>query len=556
LPYKSRLSKLLIVMVFLCMFIVGLLLYQDYGISVDEPVQRQHSLVSYKYIMEKVFHRNVSELYDSPALQEYQPRYYGTFLQMPMVFLEDLNDFQTDLGDVMRTRHLITFVYCFFGYVCFYWMGKIIFKNKWIALLGTLMLYLYPRFFATQFFYLKDMLFAATFMAAMWASVLYLEHEKKLLYGVLFCFVTAVCANLRFMGMMIPGLMIGYLLLRDLFVRRVYRLGVKAVLKCIGGYILLGVGFLAVYIAINPACWVSPLKSVVKTILHFSYYDNWSGTSIFMGREVPWNAVPWYFIPVWMLISLPVWYSVLFGGALVLIALFFIMPARVAKRLDLSGESNAQSTYLSALLQAPYHYMLFAFALFFSPLLLVIVRGSVLYNDWRQMYFLLVPFVLMVQFAVFALVRVIRRGWVKFAIAVVISGALLFQAVWIAKNHPFEHLFLNRLAAPYGDLYCRDASRSSLYQALKFLVEHAEEEIIELDNAYSDSNIVASQVSSLSAEQQDRIRFEPGGQYQIESYRFIIGNDASHEGYEEWYTITVDGYKIATVFRAVPYTTD
>jgi hypothetical protein len=223
--------------------------------------------------------------------------------------------------------------------------------------------------------------------------VLYLEHEKKLLYGVLFCFVTAVCANLRFMGMMIPGLMIGYLLLRDLFVRRVYRLGVKAVLKCIGGYILLGVGFLAVYIAINPACWVSPLKSVVKTILHFSYYDNWSGTSIFMGREVPWNAVPWYFIPVWMLISLPVWYSVLFGGALVLIALFFIMPARVAKRLDLSGESNAQSTYLSALLQAPYHYMLFAFALFFSPLLLVIVRGSVLYNDWRQMYFLLVPFV-------------------------------------------------------------------------------------------------------------------------------------------------------------------
>jgi hypothetical protein len=542
------------VMVFFCMFVVGVLLYRDYGVSVDEQIQRQHSLVSYKYIMEQVFHRNIAQLVDTPALQEYQHRYYGTFLQLPMVFLEDLNNFQTDLGDVMRMRHLITFVYCYLGYVCFYWMGKKIFRHNWIALLGALMLYLYPRFFATQFFYLKDTLFAATIMAAMWATVLFLENGERPLYGLLFCVVTAICANLRFIGMMIPGFVIGYLLLRDLFVRRVYRDGPKAVLKRIGVYAVLVAGFLAVYIAISPACWVSPLKSVARTILHFSYYDTWKRTSIFMGREVPWNAVPWYFIPVWMLISLPIWYNLLFTGALFLIVLLFIMPARIAKRLDLPSESNAQTTYLGTLLQAHFRYVLFALALFLCPLLLVIIRQSVLYSDWRQMYFLLVPFVIIVQFGVFALIKVIRHSWVKSAIALVISCALLFQVGWIVKNHPHEHQFLNRLAAPYGDLFWRDASRTSLYPALSYLVEHAEEEIIVLDSAYSDFKAVSVQVSLLTPEQQDRIRFEPGGQYQIESYRYIIGNDASHDGYEEWYTIKVDGYKIASVFRAVVHT--
>jgi len=556
LEQTRRITTLLIVLIFVCMFAVGILHYQDYGVSVDEGIQRQHSLVAYKYIMKQVFHRDVAELVSYPDLPEYQYRYYGTFLQMPMVFLEDLNDFQSDLGDVMRMRHLITFSYCFIAYICFYWMGKKVFKNSWLALLGTLMLYLYPRFFATQFFYIKDMLFAATFMIAMWATVLFLEKEEKPLYGLLFCFAAAICANLRFIGMIFPALLIGYLLLRDVLIRQVYRQGAKAILRRIGAYAALGLGFLIVYVAINPTCWEAPIQSIVSTVREFSYYDQWKGSSLFMGREVPWNDVPWSYIPVWLLISLPVWYSLLFFCALVLVALLIILPKRVSNRLDAAQDTNEKPTYFGILLGAPYRYVLFALTLFFCPLLLVIVNHSVLYNDWRQMYFLLVPFVFLVQFVVYAFFRVVKRSWVRYAATAVICGALLVQVGWIVENHPYEHQYLNRFAAPYRSQFCRDATRTSLYNVLNYLLENAEEEPIVLDSSMPDFNNVLLQIPLLTAEEQARFRFEAGGEYQIEDYRYVIGNDASRDGYEEWYTIYVDSSPIASIFRALPNVAD
>ncbi len=546
---KRRISTLLIVMIFLCMFAVGLLHYQDYGVSVDELVQRQHSLISYKYIMKQLFGRDVKELSEYPDLPEYQYRNYGTFLQMPMVFLEDFHNFQTDLGDVLRTRHLITFIYCFIGYLCFYLMGNRVFRNRWIALLGSLMLYLYPRFFATQFFYIKDMLFTAAYMAAMWVTVLFLEKEEKPLYGLLFCFVTAICANLRFVGMIFPALLIGFLIIRDCFVRRVYRQGVRAVLRRIGVYAALGFGFLIAYIVINPTCWVTPLQSVLATIREFSYYDQWQGANLFMGRLVQWDATPWSYIPVWLLISLPVWYQVFFFAALILSALLVLMPVKIAKRLDPSQSLDEKPAWLGTLLLSPYRYVLFALALFFLPLLLVIIRNSVLYNDWRQMYFLLVPYVFLAQFFVYALLRLFNRNWVRYGIAVAICGALLIQTGWIVKNHPYEHQYLNPFAVPYRTQFCRDATHAPFYDAIKYLLAHAEEEIIVIDSSYRSSNHILFQVALLTPEEQARFRYEDGGEYEIADYRNITDNNVSHDGYEPWYIIYVDGCPITGILR-------
>ena len=546
---NKRLINLLIALVFVCMFLVGLLHYQDYGISVDEPVQRQHSLVAYKYIMKQVFHRDVRELANLQDLPEYEPRYYGTFLQLPMVFLEDLNNFETGLGDVFRTRHLITFVYCFIGYLCFYFLGKRVFHNRGLALIGSLMLYLYPRFFATQFFYIKDTLFAATFMVALWATVLFLEKEEKPLYGVIFCVASAICANLRFMGMMFPALLVGYLLIRDLFIKKMVQKGALTVFKRVLAYASIALGFLIVYVIIHPACWVTPLRSVIAVVQRFSFYDRWQGSSMFMGHEVYWNAIPWSYIPVWLLISLPVWYQLLFFCALVLSALLILVPKRLEKRLMLQQDAQENPAGLGVLLSAPYRYVLLALMLFFCPLLLVIVNKSVLYNDWRQMYFLLVPYVFLAQFTLSALFRVIRRNWLRMALIAAVCVSLLFQAGWIVKYHPYEHQFLNQFAVPYRKDFSRDITRTSSYNALKYLLAHAEEKTVVLDSTYGDFLIVQFQFDLLTPEERARIRFEPGGMYEIGDYRFIPNDAVAHDDYEPWYVISIDDCPIACVLR-------
>ncbi len=63
------------------------------------------------------------------------------------------------------------------------------------------------------------MLFTASVMVAMWATVLFLEKKEKPFYGVVFCIAAAICSNLRFIGMMFPALLIGYLFIRDFFLR-------------------------------------------------------------------------------------------------------------------------------------------------------------------------------------------------------------------------------------------------------------------------------------------------------------------------------------------------
>lgn len=546
---NKRIPTILVAIVFVCMFLVGLLYYQDYGISVDEPIQRDHSLITYRYIMQQVFHRDVKELAGLPDLQEYEHRYYGTFLQLPMVFLEDLNNFQTDLGDVYRTRHLITFIYCFIGYLCFYWLGKRVFRNRGLALLGSVMLYLYPRFFATQFFYIKDMLFTASVMVAMWATVLFLEKEEKPFYGLVFCVAAAICSNLRFIGMMFPALLVGYLFIRDFFLRKIHRKGAPAVFKRVLTYVALTVGFLGIYVAIHPACWDTPLRSIVAVVQRFAYYDRWQGSSLFMGHEVYWDAIPWSYIPVWLLISLPVWYQLLFFCAVCLSALLILLPKRVEKKLALLQDTLENPTWLGVLLSAPYRYILLALALFFCPLLLVIVNNSVLYNDWRQMYFLLVPYVFLVQFALSALFRMIHRKWLRIGLVAAICVSLVFQAGWIVKNHPFEHQYLNQIAAPYRKDFSRDITRTSIYNSLKYLLAHAEEKTIVLDSTYGDFNIVQFQFWLLSPEDQARIRYEPGGMYEIADYRFIPNDDVAHDGYEPWYTIYVEGCPISCVLK-------
>jgi 4-amino-4-deoxy-L-arabinose transferase-like glycosyltransferase len=200
------------------------------------------------------------------------------------------------MGDVMRTRHLITFLYCFIGYLCFYALGKRVFQNRWIALLGSVMLYLYPRFFATQFFYIKDMLFVASFMAAMWATVLLIEREGKPLYGLLFCFVAAICANVRFIGMIFPALVIGYWLFETCSSAKCIAKASKPYCGALAHMPLWCLAFLR-------SMWqFTGLLGNAAPLYHCSYqdfllYDTWQGSTMFMGQWVPWNDVPWYFIP-------------------------------------------------------------------------------------------------------------------------------------------------------------------------------------------------------------------------------------------------------------------
>ena len=104
---KDKYFKFFVIVYMVLYFIVGVSTFKDYGISIDEQIQRQHSLVSYKYICEEYLGRDLSgyEVFsDIPDIEGYQHKYYGILLQLPFVVIEDFFDFSLQT----RTIYLIS----------------------------------------------------------------------------------------------------------------------------------------------------------------------------------------------------------------------------------------------------------------------------------------------------------------------------------------------------------------------------------------------------------------------------------------------------------------
>lgn len=210
---KSFWPRLLAALALLAMLIVGRYTYRDYGITVDETVERDSTLINYQYAFQTLFGRDLS-LSDQP-LETYKDRHYGVTLQMPTVMVEHLTGFTMPSRDIYMLRHLWTFLLCLSGLACFYLFLERVLSNRWYALLGLLMLALYPRFWGEQFTNIKDMVFMAACCWALLATALSLRHEGKWRWEILSALLFALCANTRVIGFLFPSLLFGYRVLRD-----------------------------------------------------------------------------------------------------------------------------------------------------------------------------------------------------------------------------------------------------------------------------------------------------------------------------------------------------
>ncbi|MDV7394606.1 hypothetical protein RZS08_24700, partial [Arthrospira platensis SPKY1] len=78
-----------------------------------------------------------------------------------------------------------------------------------------------------------------------------------------------------------------------------------------------------------------------------------------------------------------------------------------------------------------------------GPALLVILKGSVLYDDWRQLYFLYPPLAAVALSGVERLqARDKWRTWVR----VLVGLQLIVGMVQLVRFHPVQHVYFNALA--------------------------------------------------------------------------------------------------------------
>ena len=151
---------------FLSFFALGLSIFKDYGISIDEEFQRYSGFYWLNYVVEftpfETLKINISNRLDNiggftlPDPRDYP--FYGIVFDLPLAFLETIFDIK-EPKNYFLLRHFFNFLIIFISSIYFYKILENRFSKKSIIFLGVLLYISSPRIFADSFYNNKDIVF-------------------------------------------------------------------------------------------------------------------------------------------------------------------------------------------------------------------------------------------------------------------------------------------------------------------------------------------------------------------------------------------------------------
>ena len=216
----ETLKKGIIICFFALFLLYGIVNVKDYGISVDEMVERKSSLVTYKFLVPSVvkYQTDTVDFASLDPLSEWKDRYYGVAMQLPTVFVEHLTGFTMPMNQVVYVRHLYVFLLFFISSLFFYRIAKRITKNEVQAIVGTAIYILCPRILAHSFFNIKDSVFLSVFVINLFSAICFIEGAKwKAVIGL--AITTALCVNTRIVGAVVIVLTLVLAIAKALYYR-------------------------------------------------------------------------------------------------------------------------------------------------------------------------------------------------------------------------------------------------------------------------------------------------------------------------------------------------
>ena len=402
---KTNISKWPGILLLLFFIALGLFLHEDYGISYDEFAQHRIGTINYNY----VFHND-------NELETFFDKAYGVGFELPLIILERGLKL-TDNHDIFLMRHLVThlfFLLCMFvGYL----LSLRLFQNQWIACFTFIMLVLEPRIYPHTFYNTKDIPSLSTLLLCFYLSARAFEKQKSAAYLLLgICVGYAI--SIRLMNVIITGPLYIFLLY-DFIKAIIEKRRVKTILS---NALLLTIGCVLTMYICWPYLWKDPVHNLIEAFTTFSKF-RWEGHVLLNGTVISALQLPWYYIPEWFSITVPlIWLLTGLGGVA------YVLSLIVTKRLKMLDHSRYKN------------YLLYLFC-FAAPVAMVIVLNSVLYDDWRHLYFIYPAFILLASLALYK----IWQTRTKWPVLVLYAAQLILVIVFFVRWHPYQNVYFNEL---------------------------------------------------------------------------------------------------------------
>ncbi len=414
-------SALIIVCVLF--LIVGVVVLDDYGISVDEVMQRGLGILAAEYVM-----GNNAIYLDSWT------RNYGVAFELSLVFFERILGLE-DSRSIYLSRHLLTHMFFLAGGFFCYLLAIRLFNNRLLACFALLLFLLHPRMYAHSFFNTKDIPFLSMFMIALF--LIDRGFRKGTAGAFLLCGVgVGLLTNIRILGVM---LFAAVLAMRacDLF-HASGRQERKHILMTTRWFALAGV--LTLY-ATWPYLWSDPVGHVIDSFTQMAHFPN-HVLELFQGERVLSTNLPFYYVPTWISITTPP-VTLLLG----IVGVVSIVGRGVTRPGDI-------------LRNTPLRFEFLLIACFILPILAVVLLHSVLYGGWHHMYFLYAPVCLV---AVFGLHWLISWKPLRTGIYALAGMGVVMMLAAIISLHPLQQVYFNFLMDRTTPEYLRSQYSMSYY---------------------------------------------------------------------------------------------
>jgi len=510
-----QLPRLAVILFFATFLVIGQQVYDDYGISWDEPTQLEIGKANYRYLIK-----------GDQSLLEMRDRYYGPLFEIFLVRVMA----QAPSREMYLSRHWWNFLAFFAGGVGFAFLLERIYPRQWFVLLGCLFLVLTPRIFADAFYNSKDIPFLSATIWGMLALSAYLQKPGLLRVGFV-SLATAAMVGIRLPGIFIAGVTL-LLIGREIIAHRLsFAVGVRDGLV----YLILTAGLI---FAFYPVLWHDPMGELGRAFETMAKFPQYLPV-LYLGQFLSPQNLPWHYLPVWVAITVPSAYlGLAIIGGIVILWKWVRHPRTL-------GDDASTPWVLAGLW-------------LFSPWIAVLLFHSALYDGWRQMFFLYPAVIL---FSV--------RGWEHLYKTVArinfspffqkgIVGSLLGLifipvVVWMVTFHPYQNVYFNRLAG--RDMQTVKMRFDLDYWGLAY--REGLESLLKLDGrerikVYADTPAGVRNAAILVTSEEHRLDFvnEPGeADYFIGNYRW---HPADYPYHDEVITIWVGNAKILSVFRLTP----
>ena len=441
---------------FFFLLLIGLRIYKDYGVHWDEPNNQSFGNRWYSFVSDPSYRRS----FDKVKIQSHD-LVHGPFFEVLLVFLQKNVFKQNSSRDIILNRHLCNFLLFYLGVCFFYLLCQFHFKDWRIALLSCSFLVFSPRIFADAFYNTVDLAFLSVFIIAMYTMLRWCEM-RSFSVAAAHAFVCAILIDIKLVGILVLFFTFIFYWV-DLKKSSTVRSPIRA-----AGVFMFYVVLLPLLIFLFwPLLWRDTFMNLRSVFVHLRTFSNGS-PRLFLGKVLDNSNKPWYFAPLWIIITTPLFYFFCFLCGFIdqLVSLF--------QRPRGWTFSKRNVLIFLAWLAVP---------LLFGP--------GKLYNGWRHLFFIYPAFLIFAASGWLVLWRysggVFKGGFrntLRWTLVAATVLSFMNTAYFMVRNHPYQNVYFNALAGrdmeEVKGKFELDYWGLAYRQGLEYILEHDKREHIRI----------------------------------------------------------------------------